>query len=63
MKLSNCASLSVAAGNPHDVSRVRGDQIGVLVDERLRHAGRMFLIDAKDDGLLKPVSALLRETA
>ena len=54
-------ALGVAAGDAHDVAVVLGDQIGVLVDERLAHPRRVFLIDAEDDGLLEAVAALLEE--
>ena len=51
----------VAAGDAHDVAVVLGDEIGVLVDERLPHPRRVLLIDAEDDGLLEAVAALLQE--
>ena len=51
----------VAAGDAHDVALVLGDEIGVLVDERLPHPRRVLLIDAEDDGLLEAVAALLEE--
>jgi hypothetical protein len=51
----------VVAGDPHDVALVSGDQIGVLVDQRLAHPRRVFLIDAEDDGLLETVAAFLQE--
>ena len=51
----------VAAGDAHDVAVVLGDEIGVLVDERLPHPRRVFLIDAEDDGLLEAVAAFLEE--
>ena len=54
-------ALGIAAGDAHDVAMVLGDQIGVLVDERLAHSRRVFLIDAEHDGLLEAVAALLQE--
>ena len=51
----------VAAGDAHDVAAVLGDQVGVLVDERLPHARGVLLIDAEDDGLLEAVAAFLQE--
>ena len=51
----------VVAGDAHDVAVVLGDEIGVLVDERLAHPRGVFLIDAEHDGLLEAVAAFLEE--
>src|SRR6185436_13598627 len=47
--------------NPHHVAMVFGHEIGVFIDERLPHPGRMFGIYAEDDGLLKAIATLLQE--
>ena len=39
-------SFLVVAGNAHDVAVIRGDEIGVLVCERLAHPSRVLLIDS-----------------
>ena len=54
-------ALGVVAGDAHDVAVVLGDEVGVLVDERLAHAGGVLCVDAEDDGLLEAVAALLEE--
>ena len=46
----------------HNVPVVLFRQIGVLVDERLAHAGGVFLVDTEDDRFLKSVSAFLQGT-
>ena len=51
----------VAAGDAHDIAVVLGDEVRVLVDERLPHPRRVFLIDAEHDGLLEAVAAFLQE--
>ena len=51
----------VVAGDAHDVAVVLGDEVGVLVDERLPHPRGVLGIDAEDDGLLEAVAALLEE--
>ena len=54
-------AFGIAAGDAHDITVVLGDQIGVLVDERLAHARRVLLIDAEHDGLLEAVAAFPQE--
>ena len=54
-------AFGVGAGNAHNVPVVLFRQIGVLVDERLAHAGGVFLVDTEDDRFLKSVSAFLQE--
>ena len=50
----------VGPGDAHDVAGVPVYEIGVLVDECLAHAGRMFLVDAEHDRFLEAVSAVLQ---
>lgn len=40
---------------------VLGDEVGVLVDQRLPHAARVLLIHAEHDGLLEAVADLFEE--
>ena len=56
-----CLSFCVAAGDAHDVAVVVVCQFGVLVDERVSHAGGVFLVNAEDDGFLKTVAAFFQE--
>ena len=55
------AAFGIVAGDAHDVALVLLDQVGVLVDERLAHAGGVFGVHAEDDGLLEAVAAFLQE--
>ena len=55
------AALGIVAGDAHDVAGVLLDEVGVLVDEGLAHAGGVFGVHAEDDGLLEAVAALLEE--
>ena len=54
-------ALGVAAGDAHDVARVPLHQVGILVDERLSHAARVFPVDAEDDRFLEAVAAFFQE--
>ena len=57
-------SLGIVAGNAHDIAEVVAcHEIGVFVDQRLAHACGMFLVNAKDDRLLEPISALPQKLA
>ena len=51
----------IAAGDAHDIALVFVAQVLVLVDQCAAHAGGVLFIDAKDDGLLVAVAALLQE--
>ena len=51
----------VVAGDPHDVPAVLGEEVWVLVDERLSHPSGVFLVDTEEDRLLEAVSAFLEE--
>ena len=53
-------ALGVTAGDAHDVAVVPVHQVGVIVDERLPHAGGVFLVDAEDDRLLEAIAAFLQ---
>ena len=50
----------VGPGDAHDVAGVPVHEIGVLVDERLTHAGRVFLVDAEHNRFLEAVPAVLQ---
>ena len=52
--------LRVGPGDAQDVAGVPVHEIGVLVDERLAHAGRVFLVDAEHDRFLEAVPAVLQ---
>ena len=59
MKLPSCALPSaIVASDAHDVAGVLLGEVVVFVDECLAHAGGVFGIHAKDDGLLEAVAAL-----
>ena len=53
-------ALGVTAGDAHDVAVVPVHQVGVFVDERLPHAGGVFLVHAEDDRLLEAIAAFLQ---
>ena len=52
-------SVAVVRGDPHDIPAVCEGEIPVLVDERLPHPRRVFLVDTEEDRFLKLVPALL----
>ena len=59
MKLSSSSlAFLVVAGDAHDVLAVSGDEVGVVVDERLAHALGVVDVLAEDDGLVEAVGAL-----
>ena len=51
----------VAPGDAHYVFGVLVDEVLVLVDQRLAHAGGVFLVNAENDRLLEAVTARLKE--
>ena len=51
----------VAAGDAHDVAVIFVAQVLILVDQSLPHPRGMFLIHAKNDGLLEAVAAFFQE--
>ena len=56
-------AFGVAAGDAHDIAVVHVAKILVLIDQRLAHACRVFLINAEDDRFLEAVAAGFEEIA
>ena len=54
-------ALGVIPGDPPDVTVILLNEVRVLIDEGLAHPGGVFGVHAENDGLLKPVAALLEE--